>query len=137
MALALAMCHCILNRRLHDERFCADWVVGFEQWRDFIADRGYTPQWAEPITGIAAAEIERLAAEVAAADGCVIFGSRGINQHTNGTQTNRVLMFLATYRQLGTPRRAYFNMTTLCRSRPTRPRSPPTVRRRACRSQPS
>jgi anaerobic selenocysteine-containing dehydrogenase len=95
MALGLAMCHCILTEQLHDARFCADWVLGFEQWRDFILARGYTPEWAAPVTGIDAGEIRRLSREVAAADGCVIFASRGINQHTNGTQTNRVLMFLA------------------------------------------
>lgn len=139
MALALAMCHCILNRRLHDERFCADWVVGFEQWRDFIADRGYTPQWAEPITGIAAAEIERLAAEVAAADGCVIFGSRGINQHTNGTQTNRVLMFLAAITgNWGRRGGAYFNMTTFVPIAPDAPvQRRPAVRRPRVRRSPA
>lgn len=95
MALGLAMSHCILSEQLHDAKFCAEWVVGFAQWRDFIVERGYSPEWAEPATGISAAEIRRLAREVAAADGCVIFASRGINQHTNSTQTNRVLMFLA------------------------------------------
>jgi len=111
MALGLALCHHILASGLHDARFCADWVLGFERWRDFILERGYTPEWAEPVTGIAAAEIRHLAGEIAAADGCVMFGSRGINQHTNSTQTNRVLMFLAAItgnwgRRGGT----YFNM---------------------------
>jgi anaerobic selenocysteine-containing dehydrogenase/Fe-S-cluster-containing dehydrogenase component len=95
MALALALCQHILAHDLHDKRFCDGWVLGFGEWRDFILARGYTPEWAEPITGIAAAEIRRLAEEIAAADGCVIFASRGVNQHTNSTQTNRTLMFLA------------------------------------------
>lgn len=112
MALGLALCQHILARELHDREFCSQWVLGFERWRDFILERGYTPAWAEPITGIPAAEIERLAEEIAAADGCVIFASRGVNQHTNGTQTNRVLMFLAAItgnwgRRGGT----YFNMS--------------------------
>ena len=113
MALALAMCHHILDNRLHDERFCAEWIVGFGEWRDFILARGYTPEWAGPITGIAAAEIRRLAVEVATAGGCVIFASRGINQHSNGTQTNRALMFLAAITgNWGRRGGAYFNMTT-------------------------
>jgi len=112
MALGLALCQHILAQGLHDAQFCKEWVLGFAEWRDFILARGYTPEWAEPVTGIAAADIRRLAGEIAAADGCVIFGSRGVNQHTNGTQTNRVLMFLAAItgnwgRRGGT----YFNMT--------------------------
>ena len=95
MALALALCQHILAHDLHDRKFCDGWVLGFEKWRDFILAKGYTPEWAEPVTGIAAAEIRRLAEEIAAADGCVIFASRGVNQHTNSTQTNRTLMFLA------------------------------------------
>lgn len=112
MALGLAMCQHILRNDLHDKRFCSDWILGFGKWRDFILERGYTPEWAEPITGISAAETRRLAEEIAAADGCVIFASRGINQHTNGTQTNRVLMFLAAITgNWGRRGGAYFNMT--------------------------
>src|SRR3546814_18716723 len=93
MAFGLAMIHHILAHGLHDAAFCADWVLGWEHWRDFILEKGYTPAWAAPITGIAAAEIEALAEEVARADGCMIFASRGINQHTNSVQEKRELMF--------------------------------------------
>ena len=123
MALGLAMCQHILCNDLHDKRFCSDWILGFEKWRDFILERGYTPEWAEPITGIPAAETRRLAEEIAAADGCVIFASRGINQHTNGTQTNRVLMFLAAITgNWGRRGGAYFNMT---HGSPIRANAPP------------
>ena len=112
MALALALCQHILANDLEDKAFCRDWLLGFEQWRDFILARGYTPEWAEPITGIAADEIRRLAEEIAAADGCVIFASRGVNQHTNGTQTNRALMFLAAITgNWGRRGGAFFNMS--------------------------
>ena len=112
MALGLALCHHILTHGGHDERFCRDWIAGFDEWRDFILARGYTPEWAEPITGIAAGDLRALAEEIAAADGCAIFASRGINQHTNGTQTNRVLMFLAAITgNWGRRGGAYFNMS--------------------------
>ncbi|MCL4744670.1 MAG: molybdopterin-dependent oxidoreductase [Burkholderiaceae bacterium] len=131
MALGLALCQHILARGLHDARFCAEWVLGFGQWRDFIEQRGYTPHWAEPITGIAASTIAALAEEIAAADGCVIFASRGVNQHTNGTQTNRVLMFLAAItgnwgRRGGT----FFNMVT---GLPIVANAPPDRRRKLAR----
>lgn len=112
MALGLALAQHIIANNLHDAKFCADWVLGFEQWRDFILQKGYTPEWAAPITGLAANDIRQLAEEIAAADGCVIFASRGINQHTNSTQTNRVLMFLSAITgNWGRRGGAYFNMS--------------------------
>jgi anaerobic selenocysteine-containing dehydrogenase/Fe-S-cluster-containing dehydrogenase component len=112
MALGLALAQHILASGLHDRRFCADWVLGFKRWHDFILAQGYTPEWAEPITGIAAGEIRRLAEEIAAADGCVLFASRGVNQHSNGTQTNRVLMFVAAITgNWGRRGGAFFNMS--------------------------
>ena len=47
------------------------------------------------VTDLASEQIEDLARTIAAADGCMIFLSRGINQHTNSAQTNRVFMFVA------------------------------------------
>ena len=137
MALGLALCQHVLANGFHDARFCAEWVLGFERWRDFILERGYTPEWAAPITGIAAPEIRRLAEEVAAADGCVIFASRGINQHTNGTQTNRVLMFLAAITgNWGRRGGAFFNMSHGTPIAPNAPaaRRPKIARARVRRS---
>src|SRR5262249_4874478 len=93
--LALALAYEILAKNLHDLDFCERWVAGWERWRDFLFERGYTPEWAAPLTGISAAEIRTLAAEIAAADGCVLFASRGINQHPNAVHRNRARMFLA------------------------------------------
>jgi anaerobic selenocysteine-containing dehydrogenase len=112
MALGLALCHHILANDLHDKRFCAEWLLGFHEWRDFILSRGYSPKWAAPITQIQESKIAGLAEDIAAAGGCVIFASRGVNQHTNGTQTNRVLMFLAAITgNWGRRGGAYFNMS--------------------------
>jgi len=95
MALALAMAHHILAGDLHDKAFCEQHVEGWERWRDFIFARGYTPEWAAPIVGVPSDHIREVSEEIAKADGCVMFASRGINQHTNAVQTNRALMFLA------------------------------------------
>jgi anaerobic selenocysteine-containing dehydrogenase/Fe-S-cluster-containing dehydrogenase component len=112
LALALALAHEILEKGLHDLPFCERWVEGWERWRDFIFERGYSPEWAAPLTGIAAEEIRKLAAEIAAAEGCVLFASRGINQHTNAVQTNRALMFLAAITgNWGRPGGAYLNLS--------------------------
>ena len=112
MALGLAMAHHILSKGMHDPRFCDEWVLGWERWRDFIFSKGYSPDWAEAITGISAEEIRALSEDVAKADGCVIFGSRGLNQHTNSVQTNRAMMFVAAITgNWGRKGGAYVNMT--------------------------
>lgn len=112
LALALAMAQHILVNNLHDEAFCNENVLGWEQWRDNLFARGYTPEWAAPITDLAADDIKELAEAVATADGCVIFTSRGINQHVNSVQTNRALMFLAAITgNWGRRGGAFFNMS--------------------------
>lgn len=122
LALALALAGHIFSRDLQDTKFCEGWVLGWERWRDFISGRGYTPEWAAPLTGISADDIRALAEDIARADGCVIFGSRGLNQHSNATQTNRALMFLAAITgNWGRKGGAYFNMTT---SPPIAPNAP-------------
>ncbi|WP_428853207.1 molybdopterin-dependent oxidoreductase [Imbroritus primus] len=95
MALGLALIHEIFVTNQHDAAFCADWVLGWERWREFILTQGYSPEWAAAVTGLDARQIRALAAEIATADGCMIYASRGVNQHSNSLQTNRVLMFLA------------------------------------------
>jgi len=113
LALALALAHHIFDRNLHDRRFCDDWVEGWRAWRDFIADKGYSPDWAAGVTGIAADDIRALAEEIAAADGCVIFAARGVNQHATGTQANRALMFVAAITgNIGRKGGAFFNFGT-------------------------
>ncbi|MCH9673548.1 MAG: molybdopterin-dependent oxidoreductase [Gammaproteobacteria bacterium] len=112
LALALAMAYHIIENRLYDAQFCEEWVEGFEAWRDFLLEKNYSPQWAQSLTSLSAEDIEQLAEEIAAADGCVIFASRGVNQHVNSTQTNRALMFVAAITgNWGRRGGAFFNMS--------------------------
>jgi len=113
LALVLAMINHIFTNDLNDRHFCENWIQGWEQWRDYLDQRGYTPAWAAPITDLPQEAIERLAEEIASVDGCMIYGSRGINQHTNGTQTNRALMFLAAMTgNWARPGGGYFNISS-------------------------
>ncbi|MEM7751504.1 MAG: molybdopterin-dependent oxidoreductase, partial [Pseudomonadota bacterium] len=112
MALGLALIHHIFAHELHDHDFCQNWVLGWERWRAFILAKGYTPDWASPITDIPAEDIRELAEQIARANGCVIFGSRGLNQHTYSTQVNRVFMFIAAITgNWGRKGGAYMNMS--------------------------
>jgi anaerobic selenocysteine-containing dehydrogenase len=58
-ALALAMLHVMVNEKLYDARFVAEWTCGFEKLADHI--QRYTPSWAEPVTGLPAKQIVDLA----------------------------------------------------------------------------
>ena len=112
LALGLAVAHHILANSLEDAGYCRDWVLGWEAWRDFLIKQAYTPAWAAPITGLSVAEIETLAEDIARADGCMIFASRGVNQHTNSVQTNWAWMFVAAITgNWGRKGGGFFNMT--------------------------
>ncbi len=113
LALALALAHHVFEHNLQDQRFCDNWVEGWDAWRDYLTAKGYSPDWAAGITGIEAAQIRALAEDIARADGCVMFAARGVNQHANGTQTNRALMFLAAITgNIGRRGGAFFNFGT-------------------------
>ena len=70
-ALLLGLMHVIVAERLYDERFVEANVVGFEELRDYLADK--TPGWAATETDVSSATIARLAREMAAAKpACVV-----------------------------------------------------------------
>lgn len=64
-AFLLAMINVIVSNELADCDFVKQYVVGCDGIQD--AMRRYTPAWAEQITGVPAATIERIAREYAAA----------------------------------------------------------------------
>jgi anaerobic selenocysteine-containing dehydrogenase len=112
LALALALAYHILQQDLHDQSFCENWISGWQEWRDFLFTKNYSPDWAADIVGLDAVVIRALAEDIAAADGCVLFASRGVNQHSNGGQTNRALMFVAAITgNIGRKGGAFFNLS--------------------------
>jgi anaerobic selenocysteine-containing dehydrogenase/Fe-S-cluster-containing hydrogenase component 2 len=113
MALGLGLIHYLFEHDLHDEEFCERWIVGWREWRDFIRKQEYDLEWTAQVTDLDSEQIEMLAKTIAAADGCMIFLSRGINQHTNSAQTNRVFMFVAAMTgNWGRPGGGYFNVSS-------------------------
>ncbi|MCY3983928.1 MAG: molybdopterin-dependent oxidoreductase [Roseovarius sp.] len=113
MALGLALIHTIFAENLQDQRFCDEWILGWRDWRDFVFDQGYSADWAAPIADIPAERIAALARQIASADGCMIFCSRGLNQHTNSVQTNRVMIFVAAVTgNYGRKGGGYYNMAS-------------------------
>ncbi len=80
-AALLAMAQMIVSEGLHDQDFCDRFVLGFDEaglppgappgasWRSYLTGAAdgvaKTPEWAEPITGVPAATLRRLARDFA------------------------------------------------------------------------
>jgi len=91
-ALALAMAHVIVKENLYDKDFVAKWTVGFDAYAKYLTDK--TPQWAEEITSVKAATIERLARELATNKPALVDSWSGPGQHSNGVNGGRAIALL-------------------------------------------
>ena len=93
-AIALAMCHAIVAENLHDAEFITSWTnVTVDELRAHL--QPYTPQWAETISGMLAADIRRIAIEFAkAAPACTTMCNRGSSAHINGFYNDRAIQLL-------------------------------------------
>jgi thiosulfate reductase/polysulfide reductase chain A len=58
-ALALAFLNVIINEKLYDPQFVADWCYGFDKLVEHV--QPFTPEWASPITGIPVEKIVEVA----------------------------------------------------------------------------
>lgn len=78
-----AMARVILDEGLADEAFIAARTEGFE---GFIASlEAFTPEYAEEITGVPAADIRKAARIYGAAENAGVYYAMGITQHVMGT----------------------------------------------------
>ena len=93
VALINAMMNVIIAEGLADDEFVASRTEGFEELKDCV--KNCTPEWAEPITGIAADDIREMARTYAGAKKSSIVYSMGITQHTSGTENVLTLANLA------------------------------------------
>jgi thiosulfate reductase/polysulfide reductase chain A len=91
-ALALALANVIVSEGRHDANFVANWTVGFDAFRAFVADK--TPEWAAAITSIPAQTIRQVARDLATTKPAVIDAWSGPGMHTNGTEATRAIAML-------------------------------------------
>ncbi|GIW94849.1 MAG: hypothetical protein KatS3mg110_2890 [Pirellulaceae bacterium] len=93
-AIALAMAHTILAENLHDADFINRWTnVTVDELRQHL--RPYTPEWAEQVSGISAADIRRIAIEFAQCKpACTTMCNRGSSAHLNGYYNDRAIHLL-------------------------------------------
>lgn len=101
LALALAMLTVIVDEDLWDHDFVNQHTndPGLTQLRRHLNGGNrdgvtYSPEWAEPITGITAQTIRSLAREYAATPGACLLVGHGVEARINITQTARAIALL-------------------------------------------
>ncbi len=82
ICLANAMGYVIIEEDLYNKEFVERATKGFEAYKEKVA--GYTPEYAEQITGIPADEIREVARMYATADKATLNWTLGITEHHNG-----------------------------------------------------
>lgn len=91
-ALALAMLNVIIGEHLYDAPFVARWTHGFDALAEHV--RGFTPEWAEPITWVAADTIRAAARLFARAKPAMMEWGCAIEHTPNCIQTVRAISLL-------------------------------------------
>ncbi|MGQ9645363.1 MAG: molybdopterin-containing oxidoreductase family protein, partial [Thermodesulfobacteriota bacterium] len=91
--VALAMANVIVQDNLHDKTFTQRWLnVSSSQLAQYLSR--FPPEMAEKISGIAAADIERIAKEFAISQPSVAITGRGVSSHFNGVYNERCILLL-------------------------------------------
>jgi anaerobic selenocysteine-containing dehydrogenase len=91
-ALALAMLHVIINENLYDADFVSKWCYGFDKLVPHI--QKYTPEWAEPITGLPADQIREIARLYGTTKPACILAGNGFDQTVNSNNAVRAVAIL-------------------------------------------
>ena len=82
ICLANAMANVIISEDLHDKKFIERATENFEEYKEKVA--GYTPEYAESITGVPAENIREVARMYATAEKATLNWTLGITEHHNG-----------------------------------------------------
>ena len=93
-AVALGMAHTIIKEKLVDTEFFTEWAnCSLEELWSEIED--YSPEWAESVSTVPAADISRIAREfAAAAPRATTMCNRGSSAHVNGYFNDRAIFLL-------------------------------------------
>ena len=67
LAFVLALTYVTLTEDLQNNEYINEHFNGYEEYKKSVIENKYTPEWAEPITGIKAKDIYKIAREFAAA----------------------------------------------------------------------
>jgi len=92
VALALSMMHVIINENLYDAAYVAAHTLGFDELKQRVQE--YPPERVAKLTGISAADIEKLAREYATVRPAVIRVNYGVQRSQNGGMAVRAITML-------------------------------------------
>ena len=88
MAFFLAVAHVLIEEKLYDPKFVEERTYGLEQLSDHV--KQYSPEWAEKECEIPAADIRRIARELAtAAPAAMVYPGRSSSDYEDSTQIRR------------------------------------------------
>ena len=91
-ALALAMLNIVINENLYDADFVSQWCYGFDELKIHV--QNYTPEWAEPITGLPADQIKDIAREYATTERAAIDAGNGLEHAPAASDAVRAIAIL-------------------------------------------
>ncbi len=91
-ALALGIMHVIIGENLHDADYVSKYTLGFEQLQEKVKE--YPPERVAHWTGIAAADIRKLAHEYATVRPSVIRLNYGVQRSEHGGMATRTVAML-------------------------------------------
>jgi anaerobic selenocysteine-containing dehydrogenase/Fe-S-cluster-containing dehydrogenase component len=129
-ALALGIARVIVDAGLHDQAFLERHASGVDRYLDRI--REYPVARVAAITGVSAAEIERLAVDYARHKPALLIAGFGLQRHHRAGQTMRAVALLAAVTgNIGVAGGGwqYANLNSHCLQDPPLPPEPSRVRR--------
>ena len=88
-ALAMAVIHTLIEEGLTDQDYIDNYTVGYAELKQRAQER--TPEWAEAITGVSAADIRTLARELASQQPAAIRMGVALERSYGGGQTIRAV----------------------------------------------
>ena len=92
-AVALAMSHVIMSENMYDSEFISRWCnYSASKLKHHL--KGFTPEWAEGISGVKATDIKRLAREFASSKPATTVSTGGVSKHANGVENERAISLL-------------------------------------------
>ncbi len=92
-ALALGLINVALSEGLHDAGFCADWIHGFQELRDYAAQ--FPPDAVERLTGVPAAQVIEAARLYArTGPGTMMISAQSTTHNRNAVNNQRAILLV-------------------------------------------
>jgi len=92
--LALNMLHVIFREEIWDKAFAAEWINGFGHLFETVSADRFSPEAGQNVTGISSDLVRQVARSYALAKPAGIFTGNGLEHHSCGVQTMRLLAIL-------------------------------------------